>query len=218
MAYTDKTRDWLIWAVDQRVHDNNPYQYGYIVPIQDRRVIATATGYTAHYSWDIPDESQEKLYEHEVIQIVDFGFGQNIEAAKGWKTVVSAFTHLLDQFAACDSIQVDTASIIDALDHYDRYSEHGLGEDWEHIHLRYSEGDLHLNCTGSSSGYDLPVQGDVQNCNLSVTVQGRFLQNALSGFEEDEKVVVRIAPYMLVIGSEGEKLAVIMGMVSDGEK
>lgn len=213
MSYNDQTRAWLIRAVDQRLHNDNPYQYGYIIPIQDQRVIATANGYTAYYSWDVPDISQETIVYHDGIQIVDFGFGQNIEAAKGWKTVVGAFTHLLEQFATCDVIQVDVDFMVNALDHFHRYSEHGLGEDWEYIHLRFSENKLHLNCTGSSSSFDFSLQQSIQTCDLHVTIQGLFLKNALSGFEKDKSVVVRIAPDMLAIGKEGDKLAIIMGIV-----
>lgn len=215
MGYDDQTRAWLIRAVDQRLHDNNPYQYGYIIPIQDQRVIATATGYVAHYSWDIPEADQEILIEHNGIQIVDFGFGKNIEAAKGWKTVVGAFARLLDEIATCVVIQVDMDFMVNALNYFDRHSEHGLGEDWEHIHIRCSEGQFNLNCTGSSAMFSFPLQQGIQMNDLSVTVLGIFLKNALTGFEKDKTVAVRITPNLLAIGNEGDQVAIVMGIASD---
>ncbi len=215
MSYTDMTRDWLVGSVYQYGAVQSPYQYGYIIPIHDRKVIATANGYTAHYAWDIPSTSQEALYDHEHIQIVDFGFGQNIEVAKGWQTVIPAFTNLLNRFWVCESIRVDKISIIDALNHYDRFSEHGFEADSiTSVQIRYSSSRLFMTCSEESTVFDFPVNALLKDKEVIVTVQGNYLKNALSGFEKDQSIVIRIVPNVLAIGTEGDKVAVIMGIVS----
>lgn len=216
MEYDDQTRAWLIRAVDQRLHDNNPYQYGYVIPIQDQRVIATATGYAAHYSWDIPAADQEILIEHNGIQIVDFGFGKHVEAAKAWETVVGAFSTLLKRFSDREAIWIKRSSFLEAVNRIHSECAYDF-EDAVMIRISYKAERINVTCADAALAFEFPIETTNQYEEVSVTIQSKFLRNALSGFDGQEVVWCRLLmkPDLLSIGRDGEKVAIIMGITFD---
>ncbi|MBZ0281847.1 MAG: hypothetical protein K8L97_13995 [Anaerolineae bacterium] len=212
-------KDWLLKATER---DGNrlALRSAYIVTVRGRKVIATASGYTAHFSWRLPSTLIEKAQEVNNIRIVDLGLGLNLKAVRDWPTAESAFAFLVETFDFVTPIRVKTTDFLHVIEHIHKMGKRPSSIETAVAKLEFQEMRLCVSCKEPSIAQPILTEFDLMPKPFTMHVQSGYLLDAASIFRPERWLNLHIKsdPNMLAMGTTGDKLAVIMGMRVDEDE
>lgn len=211
-------KDWLLKATEQ--DGNRPaLRSAYIVTVHGRKVIATASGYTAHFSWHIPPALKDQAKPVNDVQVVDVGMGFNLGAAREWHTAESAFGFLVETFDFVTPIRVKTADFLRLIEQIHKRGKRPK-EESAAVKLTFQEMVLHVSCKSPPINQLVPTEFDLMPSSFKVHMQSGYLLDAASIFRTEPwlNLYIKSDSDMLAIGTAGDKLAVIMGMRVDEDE
>ncbi len=212
-------KDWLVKATEQ--DGNRPaLRSAYIVTVHGRKVIATASGYTAHFSWHIPSALKDQAKPINDIQVVNLGMGFNLGAAREWHTAESAFGFLVETFDFVTPIRVKMTDFLHVIEHIHKMGKRPSSIETAVAKLEFQETQLCVSCKQPSFAQHIPTEFDLMPKPFTMHVQSGYLLDAALIFRRERwlNLYVKPDPDMLSMGTVGDKLAVIMGVRMDEDE
>jgi len=212
-------RDWLVKATEQ--DGNRPaLRSAYIVTVHGRKVLAAASGYTAHFSWHIPSGLKDQAKSVNDIQVVDLGMGFNLGAAREWSNAENVFANLVELFDFVTPIRVKTADLLRVTEQIRKAGVEGPKTESAAVKLDFQQGQLRVSCKYPSINQIVPTEFDLMPNSFKVHVQSGYLLDAASIFRSELwlNLYIKSDSNMLAMGTAGDKLAVIMGMRVDEDE
>jgi len=211
-------KHWLLKATEQ--DGNRPaLRSAYIVTIHGRKVLATASGYTAHFSWHIPPALKDQAKPVNDVQVVDVGMGFNLGAAREWHTAESAFGFLVETFDFVTPIRVKTADFLRLIEQIHKRGKRPK-EESAAVKLEFQDMRLHVSCKQPSITQYVSTEFDLMPKPFTVHMNSGYLLDAASIFRQVRwlNLYIKSEMGMLGMGTAGDKLAVIMGMRVDEDE
>lgn len=207
-------KDWLLKATE-RDGSRPALRSAYIVTIHGRKVLAAASGYTAHFSWHIPPALKGQAKPVNDVQVVDVGMGFNLGAAREWHTAESAFGFLVETFDFVTPIRVKTADFLRVTEQIRKAGAEGSKTESAAVKLVFQEMALRVSCLYPPINQLVPTEFDLMPSSFKIHTQSGYLLDAASIFRQERclNLYIKSEPNMLGMGTVGDKFAVVMGML-----
>lgn len=207
-------KDWLLKATE-REGNRLDLRSGYILTIRGRKVLAAASGYTAHFSWHIPSVLTDRAKPVHNFQMVDLGRGLNLNAARDWPNMENGFANLIELFDFVTPIRVKTADFLRVTEQIRKAGVGGSKTESAAVKLTFQEMALHVSCKSPPINQLVPTEFDLMPSSFKMHTQSGYLLDAASIFRQARwlNLYIKSDMNMLGMGTVGDKFAVVMGML-----